>query len=284
MSSLPHEPFPLWNSAVPGSLGVSPEEHVPTLTPYWPSFVPPSGTSADGAAIVVCPGGSYGMLAEHEGKDYALWLSERGIAAFVLKYRLGSHGYRHPAMVSDAARAIRTVRHRAAEWKLDPRKIGIMGSSAGGHLVSTAVTHFDTGRPDAVDSVDRVSSRPDLGILCYPVISMGPLAHEESRRNLLGPKPSPELTALLSSELQVKASTPPCFIWHTQDDAAVKVENALAFAAALQAKGVSLSLHIYPSGPHGLGLGVTGYHPGDKRPLHPWTRELHDWLVTRQFA
>jgi len=279
MSSIPHTPFPLWDSSPPGALGHSPDEHVPTLTPYWPDV-----GSATGAAVIVCPGGSYEMLAEHEGRDYALWLSERGIAAFVLKYRLGTHGYRHPAMLNDVARAVRTVRHRAGAWKLDPRKIGVIGSSAGGHLVSTAVTHFDAGQPGAADIIDRISSRPDLGILCYPVISMGELAHEGSKRNLLGSGPTPELTALLSSELQVRPSTPPCFIWHTQDDAAVKVENALVFASALQAKGVSFSLHIYPSGPHGLGLGVTGYKPGDTRPLHPWTQELQGWLKERKFA
>jgi acetyl esterase/lipase len=279
MPSVPHESFPLWDAPAPGALGHSAEEHVPTLTPY----SPPADT-ATGAAVIVCPGGSYGMLADHEGRDYALWLNDRGIAAFVLKYRLGTHGYRHPTMVTDAARAIRTVRHRAADWNLNPQRIGIMGSSAGGHLVSTAVTHFEAGKPDAPDAIDRVSSRPDLGILCYPVISMGPLAHEESRRNLLGSQPTAELVALLSSELQVKPSTPPCFIWHTQDDGAVKVENALAFASALQAQGVPFSLHIYPSGPHGLGLGVTGYQRGDTRPLHPWTGELYGWLRERRFA
>jgi acetyl esterase/lipase len=279
MSSIPHESFPLWDIPAPGALGHSTEEHVPTLTPY-----APANGRATGAAVIVCPGGSYGMLADHEGRDYALWLNDRGIAAFVLKYRLGSHGYRHPIMVTDAARAIRTVRHRAAAWSLDPQRIGIMGSSAGGHLVSTAITHFDAGESKAPDPIDRISSRPNLGILCYPVISMGPLAHEESRRNLLGTLPSPELVTLLSSELQVKPSTPPCFIWHTQDDDAVKVENALAFASALQAQGVSFSLHIYPSGPHGLGLGVSGYQPGDTRPLHPWTRELEGWLKERHFV
>ena len=182
-----------------------------------------------------------------------------------------------------ARRAVRLLRQRAADWGLDPGRIGIIGSSAGGHLVSSLVTHFDAGQPAAAQPADRLSSRPDLGILCYPVISMGPLAHEESRRNLLGPAPSEELIRLLSSEWQVRRDTPPCFIWHTQDDEAVKVENALVFAAALQGKGVSFSLHLYPHGPHGLGLGATGYTPGDPRPLHPWTRELELWLAERGF-
>jgi acetyl esterase/lipase len=223
------------------------------------------------------------MLAEHEGRDYALWLADRGVAAFVLKYRLGTHGYRHPAMATDVARAVRSVRRHAAAWGLDPGRIGVMGSSAGGHLTSTAVTHFDSGTPGAFDPVDRASSRPDLGILCYAVISMGPLAHEESRRNLLGSEPAPGLAELLSGELQASPSTPPCFIWHTRDDAAVKVENALAFAAALQRNRVPFALHIYPSGPHGLGLGAPAYQPGDPRPLHPWTMELETWLREQRF-
>ena len=277
MSSLPRQAFPLWPSRAPGALGDSPEGDVPTLTPYWPK----DGTGAARAAVIVCPGGSYGMLADYEGRDYALWLNDQGVAAFVLKYRLGTNGYRHPAMAADLGRAIRTLRHHAKAWNLDPAKVGAMGSSAGGHLVATLMTHFDRGQPAAAYPVERASSRPDFGVLCYAVISMGDLAHEESKRNLLGPEPAPELVRHLSNELHVTADTPPCFIWHTQDDAAVKVENVLVFAAALQAKGVSFSLHIYPSGPHGLGLGRTDYQAGDTRPLHPWTREFRAWLAER---
>src|SRR5512138_1121807 len=159
--------FPLWADGAPGALGTA-EKDVPTLTPYLPE--PEKGT---GAAIVICPGGGYGGLAPHEGEQYARFLNENGIAGFVLKYRLGSGGYRHPIMLQDAARAVRTVRARAAEWKVDPKRIGIMGSSAGGHLASTLLTHFDAGKPDASDPIERQSSRPDAGILCYPVITMG---------------------------------------------------------------------------------------------------------------
>jgi len=267
--------LPLWPDGVPGALGKDSKD-IPTLTP----FLPPA-EKASGAAIVICPGGGYGGLADHEGSQYARWLNEQGIAGFVLKYRLGSAGYRHPAMLQDAARALRIVRSRAEEWKLDPKRIGIMGSSAGGHLASTLVTHFDAGKPDASDPVERVSSRPDLGILCYPVISMGEHTHQGSKNNLLGKDPSPELVKLLSNELQVTKDTPPCFIWHTWEDKGVKIENALSFANALQAAGVRFDLHVYERGPHGLGLGTREWQP-EKR--HPWTRDCEFWLKERGFA
>ena len=268
------QPLPLWPDGAPGALGKSTND-IPTLTP----FLPAAGT-ATGAAIVICPGGGYGGLANHEGADYALYLNQHGITAFVLKYRLGSHGYRHPRMLEDAQRAIRTVRARATEWNLDPKRIGIMGSSAGGHLASTALTHFDAGRPDATDSIERQSSRPDLGILCYPVITMGTNTHQGSKNNLLGKDPAPELVALLSSESQVTATTPPCFVWHTSEDKAVKVENSLEFAAALQKHGVPFDLHVYQKGRHGIGL-------ADKPPFtnaHPWARDLVFWLKEQGFV
>ena len=268
------QPLPLWPDGAPGALGKSTND-IPTLTP----FLPAAGT-ATGAAIVICPGGGYGGLANHEGADYALYLNQHGITAFVLKYRLGSHGYRHPRMLEDAQRAIRTVRARATEWNLDPKRIGIMGSSAGGHLASTALTHFDAGRPDATDSIERQSSRPDLGILCYPVITMGTNTHQGSKNNLLGKDPAPELVALLSSESQVTATTPPCFVWHTSEDKAVKVENSLEFATALQKHGVPFDLHVYQKGRHGIGL-------ADKPPFtnaHPWARDLVFWLKEQGFV
>ncbi|HZO85128.1 MAG TPA: alpha/beta hydrolase, partial [Verrucomicrobiae bacterium] len=163
-------PVPLWSGEAPGALG-SEEKDRPTLTPYL------AQANAIGAAVVVCPGGGYGGLAGHEGHDYAQWLNQQGLTAFVLKYRLGSQGYRHPIMLQDAARAVRLVRARAEEWKVDPKRVAIMGSSAGGHLASTLLTHFDGGNPSATDAVERQSSRPDLGILCYPVISMGAYTH-----------------------------------------------------------------------------------------------------------
>lgn len=268
-------PLPLWPTGAPGALGKDAKD-TPTLT----RFLAPAD-KATGAAIVICPGGGYGGLADHEGSQYARWLNEQGIAGFVLKYRLGSAGYRHPAMLQDAARALRIVRSRADEWKLDPKRIGVMGSSAGGHLASTLLTHFDAGKPEATDPIERVSSRPDLGILCYPVISMGEHTHQGSKNNLLGKDPSAELVKLLSNELQVTKDTPPCFLWHTWEDKGVKIENALSFASALQAAGVRFDLHVYERGPHGLGLGTRDWQP-EKR--HPWTRDCEFWLKERGFA
>jgi len=271
----PRDPLPLWPNGAPGALGRE-DKDTPTLTPY---FANPA--KATGAAFVICPGGGYGGLAPHEGRDYALWLNEQGITGFVLKYRLGSGGYRHPVMLQDVARALRYVRAKAGEWKLDAKRIGIMGSSAGGHLASTILTHFDAGNADAADPIDKQGSRPDLGILCYPVISMGPLTHGGSKKNLLGDNPDPELVKLLSNELQVTRETPPTFIFHTWEDPAVKVENSLEFAAALRKNGVPFSLHIYPKGKHGLGLGSAQWDPENR---HPWTTECALWLKEQGFA
>jgi acetyl esterase/lipase len=270
--------FPLWPAGAPGALGTAPRD-IPTLTPFFPA-----PEKATGAAMIVCPGGGYQHLAAHEGETYAQWLNDHGITAFVLKYRLGSDGYRHPAMLQDAARAVRLVRARAAEWNLDPKRVGIIGSSAGGHLASTLLTHFDTGNPDAIDPIDRVSSRPDLGILCYAVITMGPLTHSGSKKNLLGTNAPPELVQELSNELHVTKNTPPCFIWHTSEDKTVPVENSLLFAAALRNAGVPFDLHIYQKGAHGLGLGVHQYSPNDPSKLLPWTSDCIYWLKLQGFA
>ncbi|MGB1790567.1 MAG: alpha/beta hydrolase, partial [Limisphaerales bacterium] len=179
----------------------------------------------------------------------------------------------------DAARAIRTVRNHAKKWKIDPEKIGIMGSSAGGHLASTAITHFDKGDPKARDPIDRVSSRPNAGILCYPVITMGKYTHQGSKRNLLGNNPPEELVNLLSSEKQVRKNTPPTFVWHTAEDRPVPVENSLLFASALREAGVPFALHVYQKGRHGIGL-------ADKPPfknVHPWANDLVFWLKEQGF-
>ena len=271
----PTNSFPLWPDGAPGALGQQ-DKDIPTLTPYLPD-----PAKATGAVIVICPGGGYGGLAPHEGADYARFLNEYGVAGFVLKYRLGSGGYRHPVMLQDAARAVRLVRDRAGEWKLDPHRIGIMGSSAGGHLASTLVTHFDAGKPDAADLVERQSSRPDLGILCYAVITLGQFTHQGSKQNLLGKDPSPELVRELSNELQVTKDTPPCFVWHTYEDSGVPVENSLQFAEALRRAGVPFDLHIYQKGPHGLGLGTRDWNPGKR---HPWTRDCIFWLQAQGFV
>jgi acetyl esterase/lipase len=260
--------IPLWPEGAPGALGHE-DKDTPTLTPY---LADPS--IATGAAIVILPGGGYGALAPHEGKGYAEWLASNGVAGLVVKYRLGSHGYRHPCMLQDAARAVRLTRAKAAEYKIDPKRVGVMGSSAGGHLASTLLTHFDYGKADAADPAERHSSRPDLGILCYPVISMGPLTHQGSKNNLLGKNPEPDLVKFLSSELQVTKETPPCFVWHTWEDKGVKVENSLEFAAALQRAGVPFDLHVYQKGAHGIGLGGG----------HPWTRDCLFWLKVQGFV
>lgn len=267
--------FPLWSGGAPGALGTA-DKDIPTLTVYLPAK-----TSAPVAAVVICPGGGYsGLATQHEGRNYAQWLNAQGIAGFVLKYRLGSGGYRHPAMLNDAARALRTVRARAGEWGVDPKRIGIMGSSAGGHLASTLLTHFDAGNTNAADAIERVSSRPDLGILCYAVITMGAATHGGSKHNLLGANPTPELVRLLSNELQVTRDTPPCFIWHTAADDLVPVKNSLDFAAALHHAGVPVELHVPEKGGHGLGLGSSTYEPAK---WLPWTFACADWLKAHGF-
>jgi acetyl esterase/lipase len=261
-------PIPLWPEGAPGALGKE-DKDIPTITPQ---LADPA--IATGAAIVIFPGGGYGGLAPHEGAGYADWLVTNGLHCFIVKYRLGSHGYRHPAMLQDAARAVRLMRARAAEWKVDPKRIGVIGSSAGGHLVSTLATHFDSGKPEAADPVERQSSRPDLAILCYPVITMGENTHAGSKKNLLGDKPDPELVKNLSNETQVTKDTPPCFVWHTWEDKGVKVENSLDFAAALQRAGVPFDLHVYQKGRHGIGTANN----------HPWTRDCIYWLREQGFV
>jgi len=195
-------PIPLWPAGAPGALGTSSND-IPTITPY---LADP--TNATGAAMIICPGGGYAHLSPREGNDYALWLNQHGITCFVLKYRLGADGYRHPSELQDAARAVRTVRARADEFKIDPKRIGIMGSSAGGHVASMLMTHFDSGDTNSADVIERQSSRPDIGILCYPVITMGEFAHPGSKSLILGKNPAPELVQETSSELHITASTP----------------------------------------------------------------------------
>ena len=172
-------------------------------------------------------------------------------------------------------RGMRLTRANAIEWGIDPKRVGIIGSSAGGHLAATLLTHFDAGKPDATDPIERQSCRPDLGVLCYGVISMGEYTHAGSKRNLLGDSPSPELVKLLSNELQVTAQTPPCFIWHTYEDKTVPVENSLMFANAMRKAGVPFDLHIYQRGGHGLALAGGN---------HPWLYDLLFWLKSYGFV
>jgi len=250
--------FPIWPDQPPGALG-SAEQDIPTLTPY---LAPVRADGTPAPAFLVLPGGGYGMLAGHEGQGFAEWFAAHGISAFVLRYRLGSHGYRHPVMLHDAARALRLLRARASEFAIDPARIGLIGSSAGGHLAATLLTRFDAGNSAASDPVERFSSRPDVGILCYPVITLTePFTHRGSRDNLLGADAPEELRLALSAERQVTPATPPTFIWHTVEDAAVPVENAFLFASALRKNGVPFALHVYEPGTHGLGLNQTEWGP-----------------------
>lgn len=266
--------IPLWPNGAPGALGTSPDD-IPTITPYLPA------TNATGAAMVICPGGGYGFLSPREGHDYALWLNLHGVTCFVLKYRLGSHGYHYPVEYEDVERAIRWVRAHAGEYHIDSHRVGIMGSSAGGHLASMALTHFDFGVTNSTDPIERESSRPDLGILCYPVITMGPFTHEGSKNYLLGLHPSQKLVKYTSSELQVTAHTPSCFIWCTYQDKTVPMENSMMFAEALRKHHVPFALHIYENGHHGLALGANP--PAFEHPL-PWAYDCLFWLKQHQFV
>lgn len=265
------KPEPLWPDGAPGAAGTA-DEDIPTLTPY---VVP--AARATGSAVIVAPGGGYLHLSmEKEGSDIARWLNSLGVTAFVLKYRLGPK-YHHPIELGDAQRAIRTVRVKAAEYHVMGDRIGMMGFSAGGHLASSAGTHFDTGNASATDPIERQSSRPDFLVLCYPVITFGQYAHVGSKRALLGDNPDPKLVELLSNELQVTAQTPPTFLFHTTDDNGVPVENSVLFYMALRKAGVPAEMHLYQHGPHGVGLATTD------EALSSWPARLADWLRVRGF-
>jgi acetyl esterase/lipase len=278
--------YPLWPDMAPGALGSESGDEfhagdIPTITVYRPD---PS--RATGASVVICPGGGYGFLAtEHEGKDVAAWLNSLGVTGVVLKYRLAPK-YHHPSMLRDAQRALRTVRARSKDWGLDPKRVAILGFSAGGHLASTAATHFDPGNPDADDPVERQSCRPDLAILIYPVIALAaPYAHAGSRKNLLGDDPPRGLVESLSNEGQVTKETPPTFLAHTNEDKGVPAENSLMFALAMRKAGVPVELHLFEKGVHGLGLG-TGWSsrkiPPDEA-FQAWPRLCATWLKARGF-
>ena len=258
----------LWENGAPGALGDADADR-PTLTIY-------RARSPVGTGIVIAPGGGYGALAmDHEGRQVAALFNAMGISAFILKYRLGPR-YHHPIQLGDAQRALRIVRTRAEEYGVSANRIGMMGFSAGGHLTATAGTHFDAGRPDSPDRVERASSRPDFLILCYPVISFDPeIAHMGSRRNLLGEQPDPKLVELLSNELQVTPQTPATFLFHTTADAGVPVENSVRFYLALRKAKVPAEMHVFENGPHGVGLAL-----GDPA-LSAWPTLLTNWLRGR---
>ena len=215
------------------------------------------------------------LASNHEGRQVANWFNALGVTAFVLKYRLGPR-YHHPVELEDAQRAIRIVRSRAADFEVSPDRIGILGFSAGGHLASTAGTHFDDGNVSAADPIDRVSSRPDFMILAYPVISfVAPYSHRGSATNLLGENADPKLLAELSSELHVTPQTPPTFLFSTDADTLVPSENSVAFYLALRKAGVPAEMHIFEKGPHGVGLDL-----GDPA-LGEWPALLANWMRSR---
>ncbi len=265
-----HPTVLLWPNGAPGALGNAPEDQ-PTLTIYLPD---PGRAVRTG--VLVCPGGGYVHLAmQKEGFDIAEWLNSMGIAAFVLKYRLGPR-YHHPIEMWDAQRAMRYVRYHAKEYGIAPDRIGIWGFSAGGHQASTVGTHFDTGKTDAQDPIDRVSCRPDFMVLSYPVVTMlDPYVHQGSRRALLGDNPDPKLVRYLSNELQVTPQTPPTFLFSTDDDTTVPCENSIQFFLALRNNHVPAEMHIFEPGPHGVGLAPT--HSA----LSIWPTLLANWFRTR---
>lgn len=279
--------LPLWDGTPPNSQPAGlPEERVQEGTITWIRHVQspsievrlPSRGNATGQVVVVCPGGGYGGLAyDWEGTDIAGWLNSRGIAAVILRYRMPADGdvahQKWLCPLLDAQRAIRFTRAHAAEWALDPAKVGIMGFSAGGHLASTAGTHFDAGDAKATDPIDRFSSRPDFLILVYPVISMGEYTHSGSRENLLGKTPSEIQLRFYSNEIQVTAETPPTFLVHAGDDDAVPVQNSLLFYQALIANKVPAELHVYPHGGHGFSLAL-----GRGR-LQDWPQLCARWMA-----
>lgn len=261
MSELPAW-IPLWPEGAPLARG-SADHDIPAIR-HFPPTAP-----ANGAAMLVLPGGGYGTLAAHEGEAYCRWWASLGYHAYELRYRLATHGYRHPAMWLDATRALRRVRSLAREAGFAAGKVGIIGCSAGGHLAGHVTVRNDAGNPDAADPVERESSRPALSVLCYPVISMlAATMHRGSRTNLLGENPPEELCREMSHELHVTASTPPCFLWHTVEDKTVPIENSVDFAMALRRAGVPFELHLFEKGGHGIGL-ANG---------HPWTVECARWV------
>lgn len=263
--SAAEEPITLWPSGAPGALGATAKD-IPTLTPYLPA-------KPTGAAMLLIPGGSYSGIYEGQAEPFALWLNEHGLTVFVLRYRLGSAGYRYPAQLQDAVEAMFQIRGNAAKWKIDPQCIGAMGFSAGGHLVSTLINRPEDGM--LAGRKHNTSVRPDLAILCYPVISMIIKPHATSRKMLIGDQPDEKILRQTSSELQVKHGLPPVFLWHTMEDKLVPVEHAQLYAAALHQHKIPHELHLYQHGDHGTGLIGT---------QHPWFADLLFWLRVRGFV
>lgn len=263
---------PLWQGLPPGTVGDGPGD-VPELMFTKVKSEHPT------AAVVILPGGGYhGHAIDHEGHQFADWFGNLGVTSAICTYRLrgkgnDGKGYGHPAPMMDAQRAIQTLRSRAKELNIDPDRIGIIGFSAGGHLCSTAATHFAEVDKDSEDPIERVSSRPDFSILCYPVIAFDkPHTHKGSQRNLIGSDPSKEMIELLSNERQVTDQTPPTFLFHTAADRAVPVQNSIDYFVACQQHGVAAELHVFPEGRHGIGLGK------DVEGAKQWPALCENWL------
>jgi acetyl esterase/lipase len=292
MTLLSHNSFaqeytlPLWKGEIPNSQKSNDIERYTenkghmgyslVQTPDIKVFLP-TKRNATGQALIICPGGGYSGLAyDWEGLDYAKYLNTIGVAGIVLKYRLPvskSNIIRYKSPLMDIKRAIRITRFNASKWNINPDKIGVMGSSAGGHLASTAGTHFDYGNPEAKDSIEKMSCRPDFMILMYPVITFKkPYLHKGSRDNLIGKEDNPELEDEFSNELHVTKDTPPAFIVHADDDTAVPVENTLMFYQALRKNKIPAELHIYSEGGHGFALAVNKGHQ------EYWPQACHEWL------
>lgn len=263
----------LWPNGAPGAQGTADEDQ-PSLTIYLPSVPNPTKTG-----VVVAPGGGYTHLSmTKEGSDIAHWLNQRGVAAFVLKYRLGPK-YHYPAQLQDAQRALRTVRANAKEYGIDSDHIGMWGFSAGGHLTATAGTKYDKGNSSATDPIEQQSSRPDFLILAYPVISLQePYVHHGSLKFLLGDNPDPALVASLSADTQVTSDTPPTFLFATTDDQTVPVMNSVLFYSALVKAKVPAEMHLFQHGSHGAGLAPT--NPA----LSVWPDLLIKWMRERGYA
>ena len=280
------EIIPLWGEQIPNQKVTQEKETSVERTIVWIENIQkptlevylPSKKIATGKSVVICPGGGYrGLAYDGEGTDIAKWFNSKGIAAFVLKYRVPASKsliIPHEAPLQDAKRAIRLVRSNAKKWNISENQIGIMGFSAGGHLASTLGTHFDSEDKLPKSEIENISARPDFMILIYPVITMEAFGHEGSRENLLGKKPTEELLRYYSNELHVTDKTPPTFLLHCSDDQTVPVKNSLVFYEALQKEKVEAEMHIFPKGGHGFGLAIGKGH------LENWTDNLYQWILS----
>ena len=252
--------FNLWNDTMPYKM--DDVDFIPHIKEY---------VVGSKGAVVVCPGGGYSMRAAHEGDTMGEWFNSIGITAFVLEYRVAP--YKHPAEISDVQRAIRYVRHNAEKYGIDKDKIAVMGFSAGGHLAATASVHYDKKMYEPTDDIDTESAKPNASILCYPVIDMGEYRHDGSKCNLIGDRPTADMTEFMSAHLQINTETPEAFLWHTSSDNGVHVMNSLLYAQGLAKNCINYEMHIYPLGEHGLGLAP------DVPYVSRWAEDLERWLT-----